>query len=144
MKDKIKVIAIVVVIGFVVILSVILKEPVVYLLAKYHLLPEPEPFTELYFEDHLKLPSKLSAGGLGGKRFRFTVHNLEYKEMDYPYEIREIEGERERTLDSGGFSLKHDKYKTIGVDFKNSTGSGRVKIEICLTEKDQCIHFWME
>ncbi len=141
--NKFRILKIVAVIGVVALLLLVLEKPVRQFMAKFHLLPEPEPFTELYFEDHLKLPAKRDNAGKN-YQFRFTVHNLEYRERDYLYEVKEVEGERETRIAEGGFSLKHDKFKTIPVEYGIATGSGRVKIQTCLTDNDQCVHFWME
>ena len=42
---------------------------------------KPETFTELYFEDHLTLPNKVTL--FKENNFKFTIHNLENKDMVY-------------------------------------------------------------
>ncbi len=42
---------------------------------------KPETFTELYFEDHLSLPKEIIL--FKENNFKFTIHNLENKDMDY-------------------------------------------------------------
>jgi hypothetical protein len=42
---------------------------------------KPETFTELYFEDHLSLPNKVTL--FKEDNFKFTIHNLENKDMIY-------------------------------------------------------------
>ena len=114
-----------------------IKEAVV--LATTH---QPETFTELYFEDHLDLPQKIELRK--NQFFRFTIHNLEYQDMTYKYEIRAIDDKESRTLSSKSASLTHDEYKTFYQSFNLATSSGRMKIQVSLVNKDQPIHFWME
>jgi len=42
---------------------------------------KPETFTELYFEDHLSLPNMVTL--FKENNFKFTIHNLENKDMEY-------------------------------------------------------------
>ena len=54
---------------------------------------KPETFTELYFEDHLSLPNKVTL--FKENNFKFTIHNLENKDMEYPYEVYiDVNGEK--------------------------------------------------
>src|SRR5579872_1281981 len=56
---------------------------------------KPEPFTELYFENNENLPQKITNNTqfihlhptLALFTFQFTIHNLEGKNMRYPYEV---------------------------------------------------------
>lgn len=134
-------ICIVIAVGLIIAI-ILLQKPVTSLLSKNHLLPEPETFTELYFEDHANLPKTIQTD----KKyvFFFTVHNLEHKEMKYPYEVAIVDGEKRKVIDHGEFGLKHDAYKTTDVQFTIAETAARVKIETCLTELKQCVHFWME
>lgn len=111
-------------------------------LASYHLLPEPETLTELYFEDHLNLPKKLVLNK--SYNFSFTIHNLEYKDMTYSYQISAISNEWTEKITKGEKTLKHDEYATIPVEFKLKNKADRVKIEVNLIDLSQPIHFWME
>jgi hypothetical protein len=72
------------------------------------------------------------------------VHNVEYKPMDYTYEMTATATDG-ATLDlaKGSFYLKHDEYKVSSESFKLATGSGRTKVEISLVNKRQRIHFWV-
>lgn len=121
-------------------------------LAENHLLPEPETLTELYFEDHLKLPNKLISGK--SYNFRFTIHNLEYKEMEYRYQVTvtgygfQTLGKTEEpvTIANGEKTLKQDEYATIPVEFTlpKKITADRMKIEVNLIDFNQPIHFWLE
>ena len=100
-------------------------------LNKYSLLPKPEPFTELYFEDHLKLPKVY--GKNNDNSFRFTVHNLEYKTYTYDYYIKAVATDSARTISKGSITLKHDEYKTI----KEKISSEEAKLQEEETQRNQ-------
>lgn len=51
----------------------------------WKLIPIPETYTELYFEDHTALPKKTTAGQI--TTFSFTIHNMEGVTTTYPYEV---------------------------------------------------------
>ncbi len=108
---------------------------------------QPERFTELYFENHLTLPKNITM--YQTEKFSFTIHNLEYKDMQYPYEVYikclqiGCNGEKQ-LIDEGKFTLKHDKYKTIDENYTITLPTARVQIIINLINKNnQQIHFWI-
>ena len=107
---------------------------------------KPETFTELYFENHLSLPSKMIYNE--DNKFKFTIHNLEYKNMTYPYEVYikclEIgcNGEKQM-IDEGKITLKHDEYKTIPESFTLTLPTGKIQVVANLINKNQQISFWL-
>lgn len=107
----------------------------------WKLVPMPETLTELSFDNHLLLPKKLTSSGFV---FSFTVHNLEFQDMRYTYEIKAINEVKESLLEKGHFYLSHDKHQTLSRGFGLKNLNFRTKVEIRLVEKDQYIHFWME
>ncbi len=117
------------------------KTSVVALLNKYNLLPQPERFTELYFEDHEKLPKEIIA--TQEPKFKFTVHNLEYEPFTYDYKVQALSTESAKLLNEGTFTLKHDEYKTISGSISTAEASIRTKINVSLENKNQSIHFWV-
>lgn len=108
---------------------------------------KPETFTELYFENHLSLPKKIVTDQ--ENNFKFTVHNLEYKTMTYPYEVyikcsdAGCNGEKQ-IIDEGKITLKHDEYKTISESYMITLPTGRIEIVANLINKKQGIDFWVE
>jgi len=103
---------------------------------------KPETFTELYFEDHLKLPKDTVLEK--SNSFKFTVHNLEYKDMDYPYEVYiASNGAKLQMIDKGTFSLKHDQYLTILERYTLEEEVQRAKVVVDLLSKKQQIDFWI-
>ena len=108
---------------------------------------KPETFTELYFENHLKLPNTITPPQ--ESLFKFTVHNLEYKDMEYPYEVYikcldiGCNGDKQM-IDEGKFTLKYGEYKTIDENFTITLPTARVEVIANLINKNQKIDFWVE
>ena len=103
---------------------------------------KPETFTELYFEDHLSLPNKVTL--FKENNFKFTIHNLENKDMEYPYEVYiDVNGEKQM-IDKSSVLIKNNEYKTITEDFTITVPMQRVKVVVNLISKNQPIHFWMD
>jgi hypothetical protein len=106
---------------------------------------KPETFTELYFEDHLSLPAFVTLNK--NENFKFTIHNLEYKDMSYPYEVFIVcrdpgcMGDKQ-LIDKGTAVLKHDEYKTINEDYTIGFPTKRIQVVVNLVDKNQQITFW--
>ena len=102
---------------------------------------KPETFTELYFEDHLSLPSKVTL--FKENNFKFTIHNLENKDMVYIYEVYIDVNREKQMIDKNSVLIKKNEYKTITEDFTITVPTQRVKVVVNLIGKNQQIHFWM-
>jgi len=103
---------------------------------------QPETFTELYFEDHLSLPGEVTL--FKENHFKFTIHNLENKDMEYPYEVYIEENEKRQSIDKRYVLIKDNESKTIPVNFTITIPMQRAKVVVNLINKNQQIHFWME
>ena len=102
---------------------------------------KPETFTELYFEDHLSLQKEITV--FKENNFKFTIHNLENKDMEYPYEVyKDINGEKQM-IDKSSVLIKNNEYKTITEDFTLAVPMQRFKVVVNLIDKNQQIDFWM-
>lgn len=102
---------------------------------------KPETFTELYFEDHLTLPNKVTLSK--ENNFKFTIHNLENKDMVYIYEVYIDISREKQMIDKNSVLIKKNEYKTITENFTITVPTQRVKVVINLIGKNQQIHFWM-
>ena len=102
---------------------------------------KPETFTELYFENHLSLPSTVTQNQT--ITFKFTVHNLEYKTYTYPYTIYLQVNSKKKEIDNGTFTLNQDGYKTIKETYTITQPITRAKVDVDLTNKNQDIFFWI-
>jgi hypothetical protein len=106
----------------------------------------PETFTELYFENHNNLPRSIEY--YKDYDFKFTIHNLEYKTMNYSYEVYikcvniGCNGEKQ-IIDEGNVTLKQNEFKTINESYNIIFPTGRVEVIINLINKKQQIDFWI-
>ena len=109
------------------------------------LAPKAETFTELYFENHLQLPTTLKLKT--PSQFSFTIHNLEQKTMEYPIEIQLQNQDNPpeiRVLSTRTVTLQPGEKMTIPVHLTiTSYFSNRVKIRVLLKNIDQSIHYWV-
>lgn len=104
---------------------------------------KPETFTELYFENHLNLPSKVMLKE--PYSFSFTIHNLENQDMAYPYEVYIDEGKGKKLiLDKNNITVQKNAFITIQEGFILNQSITRDKVIINLTAKNQQIDFWIE
>lgn len=103
---------------------------------------KPETYTELYLEDHTTLPKSNKVDS--PEWFKFTIHNLENKTMNYPYEvyIEDTDGNRAKIV-KDIVKLNNDEYRTIPIYYELLHPVERAKIVIRLIDKDQSIHFWI-
>ncbi|MEX0616717.1 MAG: hypothetical protein WD231_02790 [Candidatus Woykebacteria bacterium] len=102
---------------------------------------KPETFTELYFENHTKLPHKFDP--ITKQSFSFTIHNLEYKDMTYSYEVYLLASVSAQTIDKGTIKLSQNGNKTINENVVLNSNIGRAKVVVNLTNKNQQINFWI-
>ena len=102
---------------------------------------ESEDLTEIYFEDHLSLPDKITLDQ--EYTFSFTIHNLENKEMEYFYEIYIEANEENNIIEKGSIYIKNNEYKTKTIDFKIIDPINRAKVVVRVNNKDLQISFWI-
>lgn len=115
-----------------------------------------EPLTEVYFEEHTKLPKYLFLNK--SYNFSFTVHNLEYIPMNYSYEINIEYGNKTIGLDRGEIALGNNESRTIFESLKilENFEKARIGLEIKklfenslqkdpnLMNRTIDLHFWVE
>ena len=97
---------------------------------------KPETFTELYFENHLSLPKEVTL--FKEYNFKFTIHNLENKDMEYPYEVYiNVNGEKQ-IIDKISVSIKKMNIKqlrkTSHFDSKNTQSYHKVLLVYLMLE----------
>jgi hypothetical protein len=106
-----------------------------------NLIPQPERFTELYFEDASNLPRKTVAKQ--GISFSFGIHNVEYATTVYPYEVDfEYPDGSEVAIAQGTVTLASNASTTIPVTyvFQDSNVTGKVVVTLP-SENNQSIDF---
>ena len=95
-----------------------------------------EPLTELYFENHANLPKNIEVGKKYS--FVFTIHNLEYRDMNYTYNVSAFDNEGNLIfeLDKGDIFLKNNESKTFYKDFKFNKPFDRAKINVKIVKNE--------
>lgn len=101
---------------------------------------KPEPFTELYFEDHTKLPKTIQPDA--PHDFTFTVSNQEGRSEEYSYSVYFEDGSDKVIIDEGSFVLNNNNSKSKDIEF-TSIDAEKLKVTVELTNKKQQISFWM-
>jgi len=102
---------------------------------------EPQTFMELYFENHLSLPGKVTL--FEENNFKFTIHNLENKDMEYPYEVYIDTNGEKQIISMDSVLIEDNEYKTITVDFTITIPIPRSRVVVNLINKNEQIRFWI-
>jgi len=117
------------------------KQFVVYQgLVSLNLIPQPERYTELYFENASALPSSTVAGQ--PISFSFVIHNVEYATTTYPYEAYFQDAEGNTTVLAENTVVLPDNGSTVitvSYLFNTTNEAGRVVVD--LTSLNQQIDF---
>jgi uncharacterized membrane protein len=130
-------------IGILIVISFASHAAIVRQLNNWKLLPEPERLTELYFSNPNTLPTTYTANT--NQDVSFKVHNLEYKTVDYHYEIIEVaDGSNQgQVLTEGSFILKQNQLMSRNVPLKLADMGKHVQIEIELSPVNETISYGM-
>jgi len=102
---------------------------------------EPQTITELYFENHLSLPGKVTL--FEENNFKFTIHNLENKDMEYLYEVYIDTNGEKQIISMDSVLIEDNEYKTIAVDFTITIPIPRSRVVANLINKNEQIYFWI-
>ncbi len=116
------------------------KEAVHQTLDNLKLIPRPERFTELYFNETSALPKETVAGK--PMNFSFTVHNREGVTMNYPYIVYFEYPDGEQVIfEKGSLTLEHDQYMAVPIDHTFISSNIRGKVFVMLTSLNQYVNF---
>jgi hypothetical protein len=104
-------------------------------LHSWKVLPEPERLTELYYENHTKLPIAYTPDA--AQSFAFTVHNLEYATTDYMYQVTQSseDGTQTKELANGSFTLAQNLYHTQQITIAPVDLGPRSKVETVIAHQ---------
>jgi len=109
-------------------------------LRKLNLVPITETFTELYFDDYSKLPTKSVAGE--AINFSFTIHNLEGENITYPYTVYfEYPSGQKFILKTGQAVVPNGGIGNVNVNYVFKTSNLYGKVYVRLNNLDQKINF---
>jgi len=126
------------VLAILVVLGAQFRAPIqtVYSLASSH---HPETYTELYFDNVVKLPTRVTVGKL--YKFGFQVVNHESQAMTYHYQITMQHNQTTQTLVSGDLILPADGVATVPVLFSVDQLDQLTTITVSLVAQHELISF---
>lgn len=103
------------------------------------LIPIPERFTELYFENHANLPKEI----IKNEKifFSFTIHNLEGVDMEYLYAVYFKNNYGKTIVEQNIAFVKDNEYRTITESYIFKSSSAEEILFVELIDKRQEIHF---
>lgn len=101
---------------------------------------QPEPLTELYFNNHEHLPKQLAAGSTTG--FSFHITNHEAKAVTYQYRVVSQAATGTITLGSGSVTLNDGQGADKTVQFVAPAANQPAEIEVVLIGRSEHIDFW--
>ena len=87
-----------------------------------------EPLTEVYFENHTKIPKHIFTNQ--SYNYSFSVHNLEYQKMNYSYNITSYAANDISIIETGSFILEQDESKEFEKEFEFQKGFEKARIQI--------------
>jgi len=103
------------------------------------LIPEPERYTELYFNHTASLPTAGTS-----VTFSFSIHNVTGQTKVYPYEIMLIGPTgNDEVLESGATSTTAGQIADIPVTVHVPLGTANSQIAVELPQQAQSIDFWL-
>ena len=107
----------------------------------YQLLPQPEQLTELYFDNHLRLPQNLDTDQTATSSF--TIRNLEHEPVRYPYLVTASSAAEQSIIASGEVQLNHMEQESIPFTVQVASAGARTEIEVMLLNSGQSIRFFI-
>lgn len=111
------------------------------ILDENRLLPRSELYTELYFEDHTKIPKFLEPNTPATASF--TIRNFEFTDREYRYRVMAKTGTESAVIASGTARLGHAQRVTIPFTYSVATTEPATRIEATLEKPVQSVHFWI-
>ena len=104
---------------------------------------QPEKLTELYFGDQSHLPSTYLGGGL--VPISFTIHNLEYADTTYRYQVKVVNETGDVLLIAAvqTLTVKQNAARVVTTKLTMGAAKERVRVIIELIDQQQSIHFWL-
>jgi hypothetical protein len=131
---------IILILGIICFIIYFAQGPIYQTLYNWDLIPKPERFTELYFNNSETLPSSTTKDD--PLSFSFTIHNEEGTSTVYPYTVyfQDPEGDK-TTITKNTVTLPDNASTTIAIShvFKSTDEQGSVVVD--LTSLNQQIDF---
>lgn len=103
---------------------------------------QPQPVTELYFNNYEHLPSQLAPGKLAS--FSFHIANHMARTVSYNYEVVDQTAAGSKLIRSGTVTLQNSHGTNVVVSFKLATPNQDNEIAVMLQNPPQHIDFWVQ
>lgn len=104
--------------------------------------PQPERFTELYFNQPQQLPSVWPGKPVA---FAFHVHNVEGRGMTYNYQVLEATAaDPQLAVKQGRLALASGGEQDVPVQLVVPEAKVRTEVTVLFPDTQQQIHFWIE
>jgi hypothetical protein len=127
-------------------IGLIFRTQIYGILNSANLIPQPEHYTELYFNDFSDLQTSIAASNYYGEAipFSFTIHNVEGKETTYPYVVYMMSQNNIITpIASSSVALSDGASITISEEVVfNRIVPTQAAIFVNLPEQNQSLHFF--
>lgn len=137
---RVKIVTLVFFIVFLGFWAYINKSEIYTVLYNWKLIPIKEKFTELYLNDHLNLPKKITANETIS--FSFAIHNLEGENKDYPYTVYlKTSDERIILIEQMTVSVAVDEIKNVNVSYVSAETMSEGMVVVDLNGMNQSIDF---
>jgi hypothetical protein len=120
---------------------IFMRKPAVSALNNTYILSQPQPFTELYFKNHLSLPQRIPVNS--PQQISFVIRNVEGKSMTYPYVVSLTNEHGKTLLDEQIVTIGANQTKTITQSFSIASPSSRTQLIVDLPTKKQHITYWL-
>lgn len=121
----------------------------------WHLLPQPEPYTAVFFNDSRALPTHAEAQA--SLTADATIQNMQYEPTTYTYKITaNVGGGSEHLLKQGSCTIDHGGICTINgnitvpalgprIQIRTTTEYiGRTHDDITKRPRTQSLHYWID
>lgn len=103
--------------------------------------PQPERFTELYFDQPAQLPSVWADRPV---TFAFHVRNVENQNLTYHYQVLEGTGSGpQQVVKTGQLALTNGSSQDVPVQLALQVAKTRTEVTVWLPDQQQQIHFWI-
>jgi hypothetical protein len=124
--------------------GVVYHQIIINQLHDWKVLPQPEAFTELYFDNHATLPRTYR--GDDAQIVSFVIHSHERQKRTYQYRIIQQDAARETayTLVSDTVTLGQGSMRQVSAHVTLKELGGRSRITVEVTPGDQEIGYWLE
>ncbi len=123
---------------FITVASILVRQPSELKTATTH---QPERLTELYFPYSSNLPATYKPNQT--IVLTFAVHNLEARNMTYPFQISFVSSSVTDIVDKDDIAIGNGQTAIVALPVTVSTTAERVAVTVELLNNHETIHLWL-